>query len=153
MLPGKLLKMQSLVEFIKRPSQRKCKIAFDKKSETKTDDSCQRCSEYQGFVDEKGRAMGCDAMRPLVLLSCQYCKLHKWSISGLGLCSCSRLPSHTIWISIYLISSVCPTWVHPRRSKNFPYSLSATLTHCVYVMACERAVPQWFGWEVLAWKA
>lgn len=31
MLPGKLLKMQSLVEFIKRPSQRKCKIAFDKK--------------------------------------------------------------------------------------------------------------------------
>lgn len=32
MLPAKLLKMQSLAEFIKRPSQRKCKIAFDKKA-------------------------------------------------------------------------------------------------------------------------
>jgi len=67
----KLLKMQSLAEFIKRPSQRKCKIAFDKKARTKPTTAASGESGIRGIEDPG------DAMRPLVLLSCQYCKLHK----------------------------------------------------------------------------
>jgi len=55
----KLLKMQSLAEFIKRPSQRKCKIAFDKKARTKPTTAASGESGIRGFGGLRIQGMRC----------------------------------------------------------------------------------------------
>jgi len=135
----KLLKMQSLAEFIKRPSQRKCKIAFDKKARTKPTTAASGESGIRGFGGLRIQGMRCAHSCCWVanIANCINEVFLVWGSPALLLLS-PTLPSHTIWISDYLISLVSQLGPR-RRSKNFPYSLSSaqahTGTHCVYVMA------------------